>query len=103
MSAAPLRAGRAFDEIGAHVYGYNRTSIGICMIGTERFTIEQWRSLARVIELLRLKYQAARVCGHRDLSPDVNSDGLVEPWEWAQDLPGVRRRRLARRGHATGL
>lgn len=83
-----IAPGRAFDEIGAHVFGYSRTSIGVCMIGTERFTREQWRSLARVIELLRLKHPGARVCGHRDLSPDVDGDGIVERWEWLKTSPG---------------
>lgn len=80
--------GRHMDEIGAHAYGHNRTSLGICMIGSERYTPAQWASLARLVELLRLKYPAARVCGHRDLSPDANGDGIIERWEWIKTCPG---------------
>jgi hypothetical protein len=80
--------GRHMDEVGAHVVGNNLTSLGICMIGTERFTRDQWRSLKQLVELLQLKYPSARVCGHRDLSPDQNNDGLVEPWEWLKTCPG---------------
>lgn len=83
-----IATGRHLDEVGAHVVGSNRTSIGICMIGTERFTGGQWRSLKDLIELLKRKYPAARVCGHRDLSPDEDNDGLVEPWEWLKTCPG---------------
>ena len=32
-------------------------------------------------------YHYARVCGHRDLSPDLDGDGKVEPWEWVKQCP----------------
>lgn len=83
-----IATGRHMDEIGAHVYGFNRNSIGVCMIGTERFTMEAWDSLKQLVELLKLKYPAARVVGHRDLSPDVDGDGIVERWEWLKTCPG---------------
>jgi hypothetical protein len=87
-TSGAIATGRHLDEVGAHVVGNNRTSIGICMIGTERFTAEQWGTLKQLVELLKLKYPAARVCGHRDLSPDQDNDGLVEPWEWLKTCPG---------------
>lgn len=83
-----IATGRHLDEIGAHAVGNNRTSIGVCMIGTQRYTPEQWRSLKQLVELLQAKYPSARVCGHRDLSPDQDNDGLVEPWEWLKTCPG---------------
>jgi N-acetylmuramoyl-L-alanine amidase len=81
-------AGRHLDEVGAHVVGNNLTSIGVCVIGTDRFTAEQWNALAGLVESLRKKYPGARICGHRDLSPDQDNDGLVEPWEWLKTCPG---------------
>jgi N-acetylmuramoyl-L-alanine amidase len=27
------------------------------------------------------------VCGHRDLSPDLNGDGEIEPEEWIKACP----------------
>jgi len=29
-----------------------------------------------------------RICGHRDLSPDADGDGTVEPREWTKTCPG---------------
>lgn len=87
-TSGAIATGRHTDEVGAHVYGFNRSSIGICVIGTERFTAEAWASLKQLVELLKLKYPTARVCGHRDLSPDVDGDGLVERWEWLKTCPG---------------
>ncbi len=28
-----------------------------------------------------------RVCGHRDLSPDLDGDGEIEPEEWIKACP----------------
>lgn len=81
-------SGRSMDEIGAHVAGYNQKSLGICLIGTDRFTAAQWIGLAETLASLRKKYPQARVCGHRDLSPDKNGDGKIAPFEWLKTCPG---------------
>jgi len=48
-----IETGRHPDEIGAHVAGHNSKSIGICMIGTDRFTPEQWSALDKLVQDLR--------------------------------------------------
>lgn len=83
-----VATGRHEDEVGAHVAGFNQKSIGICMIGTDRFSAAQWFSLAEAVRLLQKRYPAARVVGHRDLSPDRNGNGTVEPSEWLKTCPG---------------
>lgn len=83
-----IETGRHLDEVGAHVMGNNKTSIGVCMVGLDRFTPIQWERLAANIGGLLRTYPNARVCGHRDLSPDQDNDGLVEPWEWLKICPG---------------
>lgn len=83
-----ISSGRHLDEAGAHCVGHNARSIGICVIGTQRFTVHQWGALAAIVASMRLKYPGASVCGHRDLSPDKDGDGLVEPWEWLKTCPG---------------
>lgn len=38
--------------------------------------------------LLLLKdYPGSRLCGHRDLSPDLNHNGEIEPEEWVKQCP----------------
>lgn len=93
-----IASGRAIDEVGAHVVGSNLRSIGICMLGTGRFTLGQWQSLKALIESLELKYPGARLCGHRDLSPDLDGDKIVEPWEWLKTCPGFDVEAWKRRG-----
>lgn len=77
--------GRHLDETGAHAAGWNSASVGICLVGTDRFTVEQWDALAACVRGLARDYaiplappvlvvqgqrgRVARpgVCGHRDL------------------------------------
>lgn len=80
--------GRHLDEVGAHVAGFNQKSIGICMIGTDKFTRDQWDALKSMVGFLQSKHPKARVVGHRDLSPDQNKNGVVEPFEWLKTCPG---------------
>ena len=87
-TSGTVATGRHLDEIGAHVAGNNRTSLGVCMAGTDRFTPAQWESLKGNISALAKMYPRARICGHRDLSPDQDNDGLVEKWEWLKICPG---------------
>ena len=86
---------RPLEMIGAHVLGYNRDSVGICYeggIGTGRKpadtrTAEQKASLLRVLKELRGIFPNAEILGHRDLSPDLNGNGVIEPHEWIKMCP----------------
>lgn len=104
--------GRHVDEVGAHAAQFNAASVGVCLVGgAERdaqYTTAQWRSLAQVVSMLLVDHGIPRsaprrtpdrahplgyrvsggVCGHRDLSPDADGDGLVESFEWKKTCPG---------------
>lgn len=79
--------GRLESEIGAHVEGHNAESIGVCVIGTKKFTRPAWLKLRDTVRELQIKYPKAVVCGHRDLSPDLDKDGKIEPNEWTKLCP----------------
>lgn len=85
--------GRPLIESGAHVKDHNKNSIGICMVGTDQFTEAQWDALAGCINGLRSDFKnkhniTLKVTGHRDLSPDVNGDGVIQSDEWLKICPG---------------
>lgn len=90
-----IHEGRKEDEIGAHVEGYNSNSIGICYIGGVGYdgkakdtrTDAQKSALKQLISQLKIKYPTAIVMGHRDLSPDKNRNGIIEPFEWLKECP----------------
>lgn len=87
-----VQGGRRLSEAGAHVKGFNANSIGICLVGgaepKARYTAAQWSSLKGLVTTLRMQRPLARVVGHRDLSPDLNGDGTVQPREWLKTCPG---------------
>ena len=66
-----IATGRHQDEIGAHAGGYNKHTLGVCLIGTDKFTAEQWQALDELVAKLRERHPGAKVLGHRDL-PDVH-------------------------------
>lgn len=96
-----LETGRGIDEIGAHVEGFNSTSVGVCMVGglddigremkadqIAPFSEAQWTTVHALVRRLRHRYPGARVVGHRDLSPDLNHDGRIQSREWLKSCPG---------------
>lgn len=75
-----VATGRHLDEVGAHAQGYNSKSLGICLIGTNQFTLEQWaslrdnvRKLQEHVMLLQGDNSPPIVLGHRDL-PNVKKE-----------------------------
>lgn len=93
-----LANGRHLDEIGAHAKDHNAESIGICLVGTDKFSLRQWETLrdnvcstiavlaARAGRTDAPRYKPSpadaialaermgvRILGHRDL-PDVKKE-----------------------------
>lgn len=86
---------RPIEQIPAHVKGFNRNSLGICYEGGldtkgvphDTRTPEQKEALLILLKLLKIRFPGARICGHRDLSPDRNGDGKITPDEWLKVCP----------------
>ena len=86
---------RAVARIGAHAKGHNKYSIGVAYEGgldtngrpADTRTPQQRTALRELVVRLLKKYPNARVCGHRDLSPDLNGNGEIEPEEWIKQCP----------------
>ena len=75
------------DKVSNGVRGYNQTSINVAYIGgidaegkaTDNRTGPQKKALAKLLRLLRSRYPDAVILGHRDISPDTNGNGTVDP------------------------
>ena len=87
---------RPSEKVGAHAWGYNAHSLGICYEGgldrngraADTRTERQKVSLRALVKVLRQLYPTInRVVGHRDLSPDRNGDGVITPDEWTKQCP----------------
>ena len=64
-----LEMGRPQYWNGAHVRSYNRQSLGVCLVGRNRFTDDQMAALRALLDEWKAKYPQAEVVGHRDLDP----------------------------------
>ena len=110
-----VETGRHLEEAGAHVKGDNSKSIGVCMIGMDKFNLAQWEALRNCITglvarisgqqitsvthcLTTLKDMGIALSGHRDFSPDLNGDGIIQRKEWIKTCPGFSVRDWAKAG-----
>ena len=86
---------RPLEKVSAHALGFNCESIGIAYEGgldehghpADTRTEKQKFSMRALIRCLKKDFGITRVCGHRDLSPDTNGNGRVEPHEWLKQCP----------------
>lgn len=90
-----IERGRPWDKIGAHAKGYNSDSIGIAYVGGVDYkgtpkdtrTVAQIHSLRASVEIIKAQYPMVQVDGHRDLSVDLNGDGVISKNEWMKACP----------------
>ena len=61
-----IENGRPEFWIGAHVYGFNNKSLGVCLIGKNNFTKKQMESLKKVSIKWKLKYPNSIIRGHNE-------------------------------------
>jgi hypothetical protein len=88
-------AGRFELETGAHCLGHNTRAIGVCLIGTDAFSLAQWATLKKLTDIIEARYPSTalraggiKLLGHRDVSPDLNGNGKVDSQEWIKTCPG---------------
>jgi N-acetylmuramoyl-L-alanine amidase len=99
--------GRPIDTVGAHARGYNTNSIGICYEGgiiaggranvashaKDTRTDAQKKEIKNIIIDLYHELGDYQDCtdikhvGHRDLSPDKDGNGVIDPWEYMKQCP----------------
>lgn len=61
-----IENGRPEYWIGAHTYGKNNQSLGVCLIGKKLFTKKQFISLKNIIINWKKKFPNALVRGHNE-------------------------------------
>lgn len=83
------------SQVSNGVKGYNAHSINVAYVGgidsngkaVDNRTQEQKNALMRLLMQLKRTYSDAKIMGHRDLSPDLNGNGIVDPWERVKECP----------------
>ena len=83
------------SKISNGVKGYNSTAVNVAYTGgidadgkaVDNRTDAQKKSLRGLLKILRSRYPGAEILGHRDISPDTNGNGIVDPWERIKECP----------------
>ena len=103
-----ISMGRAPQVVGAHCLNHNANSIGVVYVGglvvkgyklgklrknepiyecADTRTERQKTSLYYLLKNLIGYYPGAVILGHRDTSPDLNGNGIIEPSEYIKACP----------------
>lgn len=79
-----IHVGRPIYCVGAHTYGYNHESIGICLEGDfnkEQPTEAQIKATVTLLYRLGHLYPNAKICRHSDFNKSKNCPGKFFPFE----------------------
>ncbi|MDB4238753.1 N-acetylmuramoyl-L-alanine amidase [Alphaproteobacteria bacterium] len=66
LRSGKIENGRPEYWVGAHVKGKNKFSLGVCLIGRNKFTNKQFTSLEKILKKWKLSYPQAKIVGHCD-------------------------------------
>lgn len=96
-----VEEGRDISVIGSHVYGHNKKSIGICLVGgkpikdqklsIDMYTIDQLESLEKLIDELKdkLNNKKINVLGHCDLDSNKTCPNF-NVREWLKQVKHIK-------------
>ena len=77
--------GRPEYWTGAHVKGKNDISLGVCLIGKNNFTKNQFDSLEEILKEWKIKYPKAKIVGHRDTGNTNKSCPNFDVLKWSKN------------------
>ena len=80
-----IENGRPEYWIGAHVKGKNKISLGVCLIGKDQFTKNQYSSLEKVLKKWKKLYPKAKIVGHRDTGDTKKSCPNFDVKTWCRN------------------
>ena len=84
-----IENGRPEYWVGAHVKGKNSCSLGVCLIGKDKFTQKQFNSLEKVLKKWIEVYPNSKIIGHskavvtKKTCPNFN----VKDWCEKREMP----------------
>lgn len=95
LPAGSIRQLWPIDRVANGARGYNATSVHVAWVGgvddagrpVDNRTPAQRAALRELVRRLARRFPGADIVGHRDLSPDLNGNGIVDPWERVKECP----------------
>lgn len=81
-----VEKGRPEYWIGAHVYGFNKISLGVCLIGSKEFTSNQMLSLKKVLRNWKLKYPKSKIKAHNEMGETKKTCPNFDVHNWCKKV-----------------
>lgn len=75
-----LSVGRPEYWQGAHAIWHNENSLGVCLIGTDEFNVDQFAILDNLLRKLKIKYPGVKIIGHNEISNKTCPGFDVQKW-----------------------
>ena len=79
-----IERGRPEYWVGAHVYGHNEESLGVCLIGRNDFTPAQMDALMLILHEWKERYPEAEIRGHCDFDNTEKTCPNFDAGAWAR-------------------
>ena len=85
LRSGKVENGRPEYWIGAHVKGKNKISLGVCLVGRDKFTKKQFISLEKILQKWKISYPYAKIVGHRDTGNTKKTCPNFDVINWLQN------------------
>lgn len=85
LRSGDVENGRPEYWMGAHLKGKNDVSLGVCLIGRDKFTKKQFLSLEAILKKWKKTYNNAVIIGHRDSINTNKTCPNFDVTSWATD------------------
>ena len=86
LRCGKIENGRPEYWIGAHVKGKNDISLGVCLIGRNQFTKNQFFSLEKILRKWKSLYPKAKIVGHCDTGNTKKTCPNFDVITWSKTL-----------------
>lgn len=86
LRSGKIENGRPEYWQGAHVKGKNDISLGVCLIGRDKFTKRQFKSLENILKKWKKIYPKAKIIGHNDINDTSKTCPNFNVIDWAKKL-----------------
>jgi N-acetylmuramoyl-L-alanine amidase len=83
-----IELGRPIEQVGSHVAGHNSDSLGICLVGRDKFSYEQYHNLCVLLKSLMAQFNLSPkdVYGHRELANGKSCPGNLDLDKLRKDI-----------------
>ena len=79
-----IENGRPEYWVGAHARGFNKISLGVCLIGKQNFTKRQFESLEKILRIWKKKYPKTEIIGHYVISDTKKTCPNFDVKKWCE-------------------